>query len=48
MILIKANLLQLYTRHISEQTVEEFFDIRCHTRLQDPASVFADPDYVIL
>ena len=48
MILIKANRLQFYAGHTSQQLRQELSDITAYARIQDPAAVFANPNYVVL
>jgi len=48
MVLIKANRLHFDARHASEQFWQDLSYISTDGRIQDPAAVFANPNYVVL
>jgi hypothetical protein len=48
MIFVKANRLQLNAGHTSVQLWQDLADIAADARIQDPAAVFTNPNYVVL
>ncbi len=48
MIPVKADHLNFHAGHTSQQPTQDLFEIIADSRLQNPPTVFADPDNVIL